>query len=465
MINKIHKIIHNKYLRFFKFFFFLRYVLAIFLISISLFILIPKFFNYEKKQEILKQYLSNNYNLKLNDYESIKYNVFPLPNLSIKKASLIIQKEGILLKSEDLNIFLSIKNIYRYENFKARKIILKDTNISLKIDSVKKLLTYFDNVDYKFDIKDLNLNLLRDNKSLFEVKKVTFSNYGYKKYKINGKVFEKKFKAYFNDKALDFKILNTGIKANLQFDENSSSKLISGSSKISFPKNNLKFNFKANKNLLEMFNSTLRNKDLSITFKSFIEFNPFFYINSVIDIKKINKEKIKKFDLINILSNKNFIKKINSDNIINYKSKKFSNDLIKTFSTEINLAYGRLVFLKNISIVGGNIQCKGDSSLVADYPRLNFDCSFKIENTKKLFKKFSLPKEKIVEKIDLNVEGSINLLNKKINFKKISESNGYVANEEDIKYFKESFENILFNKNFFGIFEFNKIKDFVSAII
>ena len=79
---------------------------------------------------------------------------------------------------------------------------------------------------------------------LLNIKKVTFSNYGYKKYKINGKVFEKKFKAYLNDKVLDFKILNTGIKANLQFDENSQSKLISGSSKISFPKNNLKFNFK-----------------------------------------------------------------------------------------------------------------------------------------------------------------------------------------------------------------------------
>ena len=84
---------------------------------------------------------------------------------------------------------------------------------------------------------------------------------------------------------------------------------------------------------------------------------------------------------------------------------------------------------------------------------------------KNYFKKLSLSKEKRFERIDLNVDGSINILNKKINFKKIGEANGYVANEEDIKYFKESFENILFDKNFFGIFEFNKIKNFVSAIL
>ena len=61
MINKIYKIINNKYSRFLKFFFFLRYVFAIFLISIFLFFLIPKFFDYETKQEIIKEYLVNHY--------------------------------------------------------------------------------------------------------------------------------------------------------------------------------------------------------------------------------------------------------------------------------------------------------------------------------------------------------------------------------------------------------------------
>ena len=63
MINKIYKRIHNNYSNFFKYFFFLRYVFAIFLIITSLFLLIPKFFNYEKKQEIIKEYFINYYGL------------------------------------------------------------------------------------------------------------------------------------------------------------------------------------------------------------------------------------------------------------------------------------------------------------------------------------------------------------------------------------------------------------------
>ena len=63
MINKTYQIIHNKYLRFYKIFFFLKYIFSIFLLSILLFLLIPKFFNYEKKQEIIKEYLINKYDL------------------------------------------------------------------------------------------------------------------------------------------------------------------------------------------------------------------------------------------------------------------------------------------------------------------------------------------------------------------------------------------------------------------
>ena len=49
------------------------------------------------------------------------------------------------------------------------------------------------------------------------------------------------------------------------------------------------------------------------------------------------------------------------------------------------------------------------------------------------------------------------------NLIKINEN--YIATNGDLKYFKESFENILFDKNFLRIFDFTKIKKFVSQII
>ena len=80
-------------------------------------------------------------------------------------------------------------------------------------------------------------------------------------------------------------------------------------------------------------------------------------------------------------------------------------------------------------------------------------------------KKFSISKNINKDPVSLNVEGSLNLLNKKINFKKININKSYVANEIDMKYFKETFENILFDDDFFGIFWMNKIKEFLLEVI
>ena len=73
MIYRIYKRIHNKYSSFFKFFFFLRYVLLIFLVSITIFLFIPIFFDYSDKTSVLKKYLLSEYNLKVKSLKSIKY--------------------------------------------------------------------------------------------------------------------------------------------------------------------------------------------------------------------------------------------------------------------------------------------------------------------------------------------------------------------------------------------------------
>ena len=88
MLNKFLKTIHNKYSRFFKFIFFLRYLFVTFFVSISLFLTIPIFLDYEKKAELIKNYLKENYNFEINNYENIKYKVFPLPTFELKKTQI-----------------------------------------------------------------------------------------------------------------------------------------------------------------------------------------------------------------------------------------------------------------------------------------------------------------------------------------------------------------------------------------
>ena len=468
MINKSFKSIHNKYSKFFNFFFFLRYVFGIFLIAIVSFISIPKFFDYEKKQGIIKEYLANYYNLELNNYSSIKFKVFPLPNLTIKDVNLKVNNQPIFLSTKKLNIYLKLKNIYKYDDFIAKKILLNDNKLILDIDKTKDLLNYFTKIKYKLDIQKLNLNLIRKENSIVLVKKVNYSNYGFKRNKINGEIFGKKFQAYLDDdnENLKFKILQTGIKANFNFDEVNKSGSISGSTKINVLNNYLKSNFLIGNDQVQIIKATLRNKDLSIFFDSLVKFKPFFEINSDININKVDKKLINSLSLEKILKNTEILKKFNSNNKVTYNKKRSYNSLINSHFSELNLAHGRLVFLNKTSISGGIINCKGDSLLVEEYPRLNFNCFFDLKNKKKFLKKFSISKNLDKNSLNINVAGSLNLLNRKINFIKISiDKKDYIANKEDLKYFKETFENILFDENFFDIFRKDKIKEFILEVI
>ena len=107
MINKIYKRIHNKYSKTINFFFFLRYVFIVFLAAISLFFSIPKFFSYEKKDNIINQFLFSYYDLKVKNYSAIEFIIFPFPHLSIKNVNYEIRKKPITLKSKNINIFLN----------------------------------------------------------------------------------------------------------------------------------------------------------------------------------------------------------------------------------------------------------------------------------------------------------------------------------------------------------------------
>ena len=468
MINKIYKSIHNKYLKIFNFFFYLRYLFIIFLISTSLFFLIPKFFDYEKKRDFIKEYLLSYYDLELKNFDKIKFNIFPLPNLLIKNVNLEIKNKPIKIKSNNVNIFLSFKSIYNFKNLQAKKIQLKENKISIDVNKSKYLIDYFNQLENKLDVENLNLNIKKDEVPLVMIKNIKFSNYGYHKYYIYGEALNQKFQAFFtnNNKNLEFKILNTGVKAKFKFIEKNLKNYIAGTSEISLLRNILKFDFTLNSKEINISNSNFRNQDLSFSFDGLIKFKPFFSTNTNIVINKINKDLIEKVNLDKILESKEIIKKINSEININYKNKKYFVNFINLFSSNLNLAYGRLSFSKKIKITGGEINCRGESLLVDEFPRLNFDCLFYFEDKQKLFKKFSISKKyKKSDPTNLNIVGSFNLSNKKINFEIISTTKGYQANEEDIKYFKQKVESILLNESFFEMFRKNKVKEFLLEII
>ena len=467
MFYKFYKTIHNHYLKFFKFFYFLRYLFPIFLAAIIFYILIPKFLNYEKKVAEIKNFLSENYQLELNDYSSINYNILPAPNISLNNVNFTLKKESTYLKAEKIYIFLKLNNIYN-EKIVSKKVFINKNKMDIEIEAIARLIDHFKNISSKLKIKDLDLDLIKDSGSILKIQDIEFSNYGYKKDKLKGIIFEKKFQIYFDKEKNDFKfkILESGVKANFKIYDYETNQPINGVSKISILDNYFKLNYLINKKQIIVDKSKFRNKDLSASFKNLIRLKPYFEMNLDVKIERINSRIFNKLDLEKILQQKNIVKKINGVNKIYFKEKNiFQNNLIKEYSTQILLENGRMSELSEMKLPGTLVKCNTESLLIEEYPRLYFQCNLNILDLREFNKFFSISNKLIQKPINLYLKGSINVLRKKINFENIEINQiNYSASEEDKIYFKKNFEAILLTEGIFNIFKKQKIKSFVDGI-
>ncbi len=462
MLNKFFKTIHNKYSRLFKFIFFLRYLFATFFVSIFLFLIVPIFLNHEKKAELIKNYLEKNYNFEINDYENIKFKSFPRPSFEFKKTQIKFLKSNANFNVNYLKVYPKIFSIYNPNHFEANKVIFKENDVNLKISNFLTFIEQLSKQRKKISFNDLNLKIVKDDKLVIKLENIFFSNFGYKKNSFDGKVFGKKFEAKLEDnlELIEFKLLNSGIITNLELNK----KTKAGTFKSKILNTNLKFNFEYDNERIKIFNSYFRSKNLSYNNETLITLTPFFEIESNFELEELKSKIFKKINFVKLFERKNIIKKINSKNTIIYKPKKFSKGFIDNLNLKVNLANGRLNYEKDFLIEKNFFKCKGDLNFSEKYPILYFDCSALIKDKKKLLKKFLINIKSNDEVSRFKVKGNLNILNKKINFEQIS-SNEKKFPKDDLKYFKNSFENILFDKRFLEIFEIKKIKNYILEVI
>ena len=466
MINKISKLINNKSSKFLKFIFFLRYVFLIFFVAIVLFLNIPRFFDYSKKEKIVKNYLSENYGLLIKEMGDIKFYSFPVPILQIKNLTTSFGLEGDEIRLQKLKIYPEIFSVYNYENFSVRKIKIEKSEIEIKFQNFNLFIDKILNLTKKIYFKNINIKIKDNNNKVIILKDLDFQNYGFQSNKINGIVFEKRFKIKIkNDlKEINFKLLNTGVEAELKIIEKKKDFNFKGTLKGKVLKSNFRLDFLFTPNFIQIYDFYLRDKSLSVNSSGILETNPFFKLKLNTNINNINKNIFSNLNVEKLLKSKEFIKRFNSQNEIIFKSQKFSKNLIDDLNIKINLAFGRLSLSKKFSISNTIFTCQNSVNLLDEYPIIYFDCSINSPDKKKLFKQIGIKYYNKNETLNLITQGNLNILNKKINFDNIKANKTYVATSEDLKYFKRVFEKTIFDKNFQEIFNLSKVRKFISEI-
>jgi len=455
MINKIYKTIHNKFSIFFKFVFFIRYLFVVFFVATFLFLIIPHFFDYKKKEILISSQLFQSYGLKINEIETIKYQPFPAPHLQLINSSGSLFSNDIDIKINNLILYPSLSSIYDFSNFQINKIKLNKSRVKIDANQISGLVKKLLSLENKIFFSDLILKVQNDKINLVNLKSINFKNYGFKRNIIDGEIFDRGFKITFSDKYknLKFKLLNTGVSAEVDFENLEEGSVKKGKIKTKLLNSNLKLSFIYDNNSLKINDLFFRDRRLSFDGSGNLKINPFFEIILNSNIRNFRSEILSNLDLSKLFSMKDLIKKLNSQININYKARKFSNNLINDISLKTKLEIGRLSVSKILSIINSNATCKGEVNLLEDFPILDFDCYIVSPDKKKFLKKLDINYKTKNEPFDLRFRGKLNILNNKVNFDHIK-MNNYEALAEDLKYYKNILENSVFEKN--SLMNFNK---------
>ena len=450
--------------------FFIKHLLLIFVISVLIYLTIPVFFNFSKKDYFIKNALIKNYSINLDSYTNIKYSFLPSPRIKITKANLNIKDQTIKQDINNLVLLVSLVDLYNLEKLKIKKIILNKSRFSLEIKNYKEFLHYIKSLKKTIVVKNSDISFKNLNKKIFTIKNVNFDNSNLNKLLLSGLLFEKKFILKFSENSKKKHLLvnmpKIGSKTDIFFSKDSNIQAYKGKVRSKILKNTFNFQFSKNRNF-KIYNSSYRNNLIQSSFDGNITFNPFFYLNLDFNVKDIKLKKI--FDEIlnkKINTNALFNKKINGSFNIIIDGKKLSSKLLKKANIHSVLENGILRFEESSFIFeDGDVIFSGELSEISGYQKLNFDLSGKIIDKNSLLKKFNIKsKKKENNPFTYKIIGFINLNSNKVYFNKISVDNNYVASQQDLDFYKKKFEKIVLKDNFTNLIILNNFTNFINEV-
>ena len=216
------------------------------------------------------------------------------------------------MKRKNLVIYPKLFSIYDYQNFDVRKIKIEDSKLRFNSEDAKLFTERILRLKKKIYLKNLNLKIIDNNDVVIELKNLDFINYGHRKNKIIGEVFNQRFKIDIEDnyKNINFFLPKAGVSFKINILENDLSGNLIGSLEGKVLSSKVKLNFSYNTESIEIRNLYFRDQKLSLDSNGFLKFKPFFIINLNSKIKDIDLKSLRNLDLASLLKFQSLIKRI-----------------------------------------------------------------------------------------------------------------------------------------------------------
>ena len=144
------------------------------------YLLVPTFFKQPEVSRELKRELLNTFKLNINFSEDLKYNFFPRPHFTTKKALLMFNQDEIS-NIEEIKIYVSLDNLFSLKNMELNDVIINEANFNLNKNNsnffLKILDSNFKNSSLK--IHDSNLFFRNEKNEVLFINKIINMKYYY----------------------------------------------------------------------------------------------------------------------------------------------------------------------------------------------------------------------------------------------------------------------------------------------
>lgn len=463
MINKIF----NNSPSIFKFLHFIKYPVFFFIVIFTLILIIPNFFNYEKKTNLLKNHLLKEYNLDVKNFKTISYSFFPKPVIIIKNTESNLNG-NFDINSKVIKLSLNFVSYYNFNKIKIKKIEFDDSIGLFEIRDLKKILNLLNKIEIKIKINNIDLKILDNKSQILYINKGSIWNNVSKKISFKGFISNNELNIEFlkdiSSKKLLIRLPKTGIRTEIIFNENSSLESSSGVIKTKILNSNFKMNFNLDKDL-RFLEGKFRNNLLSTKFFGNLKFSPFLYYDLNLKISHLNNKILKKDIFKAYPKFKDIFKKLNGKISIELDDTYLNKKIFKKVMLNMNIINGEINSNNNeINFFGANTKFSINSSKYKNISKIDFDILFSFNDYEKFFKSINLKKinSEFPKKLSLN--GVLYPNSRKINFNEILFDESTNIEKDKILYLKEKLENEFFKDGSNYLFDIEQYKNLLLEI-